>query len=449
MEAHRMKRLMLALVLVLPAIYSTPAGALTLPEAESLALENHRRIRLAEQDLQRAQAEVTGSRARMMPSVSASAGYNRNLERPVFFAPPPMGQIEIGEVNEHSLTLSATQPLFLGYAGVTGYRLAQTGLERAELSAEQTQQDVRLGVRQAYTGSLLARAMVLVQQEAVAQAESSLVQIQRLYDVGQASGFDLLQAEVQLANTRPALVSAQSERRLADARLRSAIGLDPGTPVEPSETLAPFTSRWADMSLNSLIDLAARHRPELLELPLQKRAAQDGVRLSRSAYYPDVVLMGRISWQGQSEKLVPDDLARSAAAGVQLSWTLWDSWRSQSGVQQAQVAARQAELSAAMIREGVELEIEATRENLHEAAANITSQATTVKQAEEALRLARVRYDNGTGTQLDLLNAQFVLTQTQTAYASSIYAYHMAHARLEKALGVIGQSLTEHGETTR
>lgn len=450
MKAHALTPLALGLALVLPlgrttraGEQATPPSPLTLEQAESLALKHNNQVRIAEQDLERAQAEVTQSRGRLLPSLSASAGYTRNLERPVFFAPEPMGQIEIGEENEHSMTLAARQPLFLGFAGISGYRAAQTGYSQAELGAEQTAHDVLFQVRQAYLGALLAREIVRVQKEAVAQAESSLVQVQRQYDVGRASGFDLLQAKVQLANARPGLVSANSGRRLADARLRNAIGLGSDRSVQPADVLEPFQSQWMGVPLDSLITVASRHRPDLLGLPLQERAARHGVKASQGAYYPNVALTGRMTWQGQSDKLVPDEFVRSIAAGVQLSWTLWDSWQSQSAVQKARVAVRQAELSADLAREGIELEIESAREQLNEANANLRSQATTVEQAEEALRLARVRYANGSSTQLDVINAQFVLTQTQTAYARSVHEYHMAHARLEKALGLIGQQNKE------
>ncbi len=438
-NAHAFMRLALGLVATLALTPPSAAEVVTLDEAEALALEHNRQVLIANQDLERAHAEVTKSRASMLPSLSASAGYTRNIERPVFFAPPPIGQIEMGEKNEHTMTLAASQPVFLGFAGVTGYRASQTGYEQTELSAEQTRQDVLFSVREAYLGAVLAREMVRVQEQAVAQAESSFVQVQRRYDVGQASGFDLLQAQVQLANTRPGLISANSNRRLADARLRSVIGVTRDQSVEPVDVLDPFTSPWVDAPLDSLISEASRNRPDLLQLAYQQRAARYGVKLSQSAYYPSVVLTGRMTWQGQSEELIPEEFARSMAAGLQLSWTMWDSWKTQSGVQQARVGVRQAELVADLTRDGIELEIEAAHERLSEAAANLASQRTTVEQAEEALRLARVMYDNGSSTQLDVINAQLVLTQTQTAYASSVYEYHMAHARLEKALGLIGQ----------
>jgi len=438
-NAYTFPCLVLALALALPAARQAQAEELTLREAESLALENHARVRLAEQDVAQAQAEVARARGRMLPSLSASAGYNRNIERPVFFAPAPLGRIEVGEENEHSMTLSATQPLFLGFAGITGYRAAKTGREQAELGARQAEQELLFQVRQAYLGAAMAREIVRVQEEAVAQAESSLVQVQRRHEVGSASGFELLQAQVQLANTRPGLVAAHSDRRLADAQLRNAIGLEAPAKAEPAEGLAPFASRWLGVPLDSLIAVASRQRPELLQLRLQQRAAEHGVDLARSAYFPSVLLTGRMTWQGQSEEMIPEEFARSMAAGVQLSWTLWDSWQSQAAVRKARVAVRQAELAADLTRDGIELEIEAAGERLGEADATLAAQATTVDQAKEALRLARVRYDNGSSTQLDVINAQFVLTQTQTAYARSVYEYHMAHAQLERALGLIGR----------
>jgi len=323
--------------------------------------------------------------------------------------------------------------------------LAHTQLASARQELQKVRQEVLLELRETYLGAVLARTLAAAQREAVAQAESSLAQVQRRHAVGQVSGFDLLRAQVQLANTRPQLVGAESGQRLADARLALVLGMDGDETPVPVDTLAEFVSRWQDWSLDDLVRLALDRRPDLAVSAAAQQAAAHGVRLARSAYYPTLVLFGTTLWQGQSEHGLPERRPRSTMAGLQLSWSLWDSWGTPAATRQAQVGLRQAEVAAGLTRQAARLEVQAAYEALHAAAANRASQQETVAQALEALRLARVMYDEGSATQLDVLNAQLALTASRTQYASQLHDYHVAHARLEKALGLIGAA----GESER
>ena len=424
-----------------PAVSRASERTLTLDQAEAMAVEHNRQIRLAEESLVRAQAGVTAARATLLPSLSASGSYTRNIEKPVMFLPAAFGggSAEMGSNNAYAFSVTASQPLFLGFAGITGYRLAQTQHASAEQELAQTRQEVLLSVREAYLAAVLTRVLVDVQREAVAQAESSLAQVRRRYDVGQVSGFDLLRAQVQLSNTRPQLVNAQSNRRLADAGLRLVLGMEANETPVPADTLAEFRSQWLDRPLDQLVQIAMQHRPDLIISDYSQRAASQGVSLSKSAYYPALIAFGTAQWQGQSESGMPDNFPRSTMAGLQLSWTLWDSWKTPSTVQQARVGLRQANVASDLTRDGARLEIQAAQEKLQSAAVNLQSQRETVGQAMEALRLSRVMYDNGSATQLDILNAQLALTASRMQYASNLHDYHIAHAQLEKALGLIGQ----------
>jgi outer membrane protein len=426
-----------ALVFAGAAGLSAAEHAVSLLEAETLALEQSPRISVARDSLARAQARVTQTRGGLLPSVTASGSYTRNLEKPaISFPNPATGDdmtVEMGMDNDYQFGFTGTQPIFLGFAGVTGYRMARLGAESAELQVEETLQSVLQSVRTAYMTAVLSRRLVEVQEEAVAQAESSLVQTKRQYDVGSASRFDLLRAQVQLSNTRPGLISARSNRKLADAQLRTAIGVDPDVVIVPTDTLKVFRSRWQDMAYDSLLSVAYVNRPDIRQLGYVQETASYGIDLARSSYYPVLAVFGRTQWQ----QLVPDEWHRTSAIGVQLNWNLWDSWKRNAQVQEARVGVRQVESVRTLMKHGVALEVESAHRSLDEAWTSLESLAETVEQAAEALRLARVLYGAGGSTQLDIIGAQLALTQAQTQHASALYQYHVAHIQLEKALGLI------------
>lgn len=413
---------------------------LTLGEAEELALRQNPAIRMAGESVRRAQAGVSAGRSAMLPSLSASGSYSHNIEKMVMFLPEAFGggSAEIGSDHSYSLSLNLAQPIFLGFAGIAGYRQAQTQHDIARQEFSRTRHDLLLSVREAYLGAVLARGLVRVHEEAVAQAESSLVQVQRRYDVGQVSGFDLLRAQVQLSNTRPQLVSAESNRRLADARLGVVLGMEAGVTPVPADTLVEFRSPWLDRPLEELEGTAMQNRPDLVISEKTQRMASQGVRLSRSGLYPSLFAFATTQWQAQWDEGRPQDHPRTTMAGVRLSWTLWDSWRTPSAVQQARADLRRARLASEAVKDAARLEVQAAHEKLRAAEVNLLSQGETVEQAAEALRLSRIMYDNGSATQLDVLGAQLALTTSRMQYATSLYEYHIAHAQLEKALGLIG-----------
>jgi len=433
----RLSRIAAFGVVALGVFAGTANGrSVTLAQSEQIALERHPRLASALENVAAAEAGVVRSRATLLPSASVSGTYTRNMELPVLIT--SFGTFVSGDTNAYQAALSVSQPLFLGFAGVTGLDLARVGESSARVALEQTTQEVLSGVREAYFGAVLARKIVQVQEEAVAQAESSLAQVQLRFNVGTASGFDLLRARVQLATTRPNLVTARSNRQIADAGLRLAMGLGPSEVVEPADTLAPFTSRWADAPLDTLLRVAYADRPDVRQLAYQEQAAEDQVGLAKSAYYPYLFAFGRAQWQAQTHRLsASPDFLRSTGVGLQLSWTVWDSWKTPASVQLARVGLRQVAQAAKLLRDGVSVDVESAQLRLQEASVNVRSGEETVEQAEEALRLARVLYAEGGSTQLDVINAQVALTQAQTQYAQALYQYHVAHVRLEKALGVI------------
>jgi len=404
---------------------------LSLNEAERLALENNPRMKIAADSLVTARAKVTGSRATLLPSVSGTAGYTRNVDRNAFYFGGT--KMETGAVNDYTLAVTGTQPLFLGFAGITSLRMSELGVKTAELQYRETQQDVVDQVRQAYLAAVLNRSLVEVSREALAQADSTLAQVQRRYDVGAASKFELIRAKVEVATLRPNVISAESNRELADANLRMMIGLDSDVHVEPTDELERFVSPWADMPYDSLLGIAYAQRTDIQQLRNVERTAQYGVRLARSSYYPQIAAFGRSSWQ----QIGPETWDRAVAVGIQLNWNLWDSFGRRSQVQQARVGVRQVGSIQRLTEQGIGLQVESAQKTLHEASVSLQSLQETVELANESLRLARVLYSAGGSTQLDIMNAQLALTQARTQYATALYRYHIAHSQMERALGLI------------
>jgi outer membrane protein len=128
--------------------------------------------------------------------------------------------------------------------------------------------------------------------------------------------------------------------------------------------------------------------------------------------------------------------AAVSLAGAQLSWNLFDGFRTQGRVKEATANYERAGVDLDDKTRGIELDVRTAFSNFIEAREVLESQKKVVEEAEEALRLARARSEAGTGTQLDVLSAQTALTEARTTQIEALHDYEPARARLQRATGM-------------
>ena len=121
--------------------------------------------------------------------------------------------------------------------------------------------------------------------------------------------------------------------------------------------------------------------------------------------------------------------------GVQVAWPLFDGLRVKGNIDLAQAQARVAELQLAQEREAVALEVERARAELARSQALFQARRTNVSEADEAFRLASLRYTRGLSTQLEVSDAQLQLLTAQIDEARATYDLYLASAELARALG--------------
>ena len=121
--------------------------------------------------------------------------------------------------------------------------------------------------------------------------------------------------------------------------------------------------------------------------------------------------------------------------GVELTWNVFDGFLTRGRVQEATARYERAGIDLDDTGRRIELEVRTARSNFIEAQDVLESQKKVVEEAEEALRLARSRYEAGTGTQLDVLSAQTALTEARTTEIQALHDYSVARSRLERAVG--------------
>ena len=427
------------LLLFSASVLSAQALELDLNTAQQIALESNDQYKIAQEAVNKAKAQVTEARGGMLPSLSAFSQYDRAWDlATVVFDDPNFGPISFKMGTEHTIVygLSFQQPLFLGGAVWSGYKMAKHGYNIAEASLTAARQDVLLQATSAYYGLLFSRSVVRVMEQAYATAQENLDQVETLRSVGSASDFDVLRAEVQVANLLPTLTSVKNGVKIAESQLLMVLGIEEQVKIVTLDSLAFLPNNYSDTTLDEFFDRALQNRSDIKIMEQQKSIMQKQVTLARSSFLPAVMFQTNLQYQGMKNEFdfSDDDVFRSSNSSISLSIPLFSGFKTAGKVQQAKAAVREADFQKDALYKMVRLEVETAYLAINEKEQSVMTQSKIIDQAEEALRLARLRYAEGLSTQLDVMNAESALNQARMNYEQSLFDYNIAVAQLKKAL---------------
>jgi outer membrane protein TolC len=314
--------------------------------------------------------------------------------------------------------------------GRTGgrYRQAIARERITELQLARAEQTVEFDVAAAYMDVLLARASRRVQQDAVRRAEATLEDTAARRKGGVALKEDVLRADVQLSESREALVVARQGEWSALARLNHTMGRNAAWPLEvvDLEVQPPLPGSLAD-----LLERAAAQRPEVALAQLAVVAAQEGRRAARAEFLPRIYVRAAVG-HTDGENVIT---GWQEGAGLHVDIPLYTGGRHRGELRSAEADIEAALGEAQSILDGISLQVNLAYRGVVAARERIDLSRTAVVQAEENRRLVRVRYRNGTATPTDIVDSEAAVTRSQQRFFSATYTYLEALARLTYAVG--------------
>jgi outer membrane protein TolC len=293
-----------------------------------------------------------------------------------------------------------------------------------------------LEVKTRFYDVLLAREHIKVQEQNLRLLESELRDAKVRYQAGAVSQFDPLRAEVAVANAKVPLITARNNHRLAVEELRRVLGALPAgrTDDQSLDVVGALGFEPVTADLRAALSAAHENRPELLRLRKLQEAAETGEISARAGYYPSLALVGTEELRkGPTERF--SDSRTGWRLGPQAQWRV--AGRDTAGkVQQAEAQSALARLTEEESALAVQVEVRRALSSLEAASELVRASQQSVAQAEEALRIAQVRFTSGTSTQLDLLKVQVETTAARTSRITALHAYNVSAARLQQAIGV-------------
>ena len=298
--------------------------------------------------------------------------------------------------------------------------------------------DTLVDVRISYFDILLAAQQIVVREASVKLLTRELEDTRRRFEAGTVPRFNVLRAEVELANAQPKLIRAKNDHRIAKNNLANLLGFNlPRNVWEdiPLQLSGRLDAEPYETQLPAAIARALEKRPELGALRKAESLRLEDVARARAGYWPSAQVF---AGYGSRNSQFNSELSRDVSgwnAGVQVSWDLFDGFLTKGKVQQTEALHEKAKFDVEDTMRRIELEVRTAHSQFIEAKEVLESQKKVVEQADEALRLANARAEAGTGTQLDVLSAQTALTEARSTQVQALRDYAVARVRLERAAG--------------
>jgi outer membrane protein len=413
---------------------------LSLLQCLNLALQQNATLLKAKSDLQANYGVVVQTRAIALPHVQATGKYSDSevtaIDRFPSFGP---GAPTFTQPHENwNAGVQLVQSIYEGGRLFAAVRAARLTKEQALLQYQTAVDDTLLNTRLAYYDVLLARQEITVHEASVKLLTHELQDQQRRYKAGTVPHFNVLRAEVAVANERPALIRARNDYRIAKNNLVNLLGYNlprdiwEDIPLKLSDKLdaTPY-----HVELPDAIEQALANRTELEAARKAEALQRENVVNAKSGYKPTVQVFAGYNWDNSQ---FTDDLSHDLHgwnAGAQLTWDIFDGMLTRGKVMQANALYQKSQTDVEDMGRQIELQVRTAYSDFIEARDVLASQKAVQAEAEEALREAGARAAAGTGTQLDVLDAQTSLTQARTTEIQALHDYDAARARLERAIG--------------
>ena len=414
---------------------------LSLLQALNIALQQNATILKANNDLEASYGVVVQTRAVALPRLVASGQYkdtDRNAIENIPFAPSTPDQ-------NWNAGLQIVQSIYQGGKLVAAVRAAKVTKQQALAQYQATLTDTLLAVRLAYYDILLAAQQITVNEASVNLLQKELDDQQRRFDAGTVPHFNVLRASVSVANARPPLIQARNNYRIAKNNLANLLGYNlprdiwENIPLKLTDTLdaTPY-----QINLPDALQQALTKRPELAALRNTEELQKLNITDASSGYKPNLSIFAGYNWLNRQfgnpptyATPGPNEYLDGWNAGAQMSWDIFDGMLTHGKVVQAKALYTKSITAVDEEMRNIELEVRTAYSDFLEAQEVLESQKTVQDEAEEALREANARADAGTGTQLDVLDAENSLTQARSTQVQALHDYDAARARFERAIG--------------
>lgn len=429
----------------------------SLDQSIAYALRNHKNIKNARFDTYIAQKRVKELRAVGLPQVSLNASYTNYLELPVsvidirnFNLDPSAPSIpeglpdsvyfqtaNFGLTHNAQLTGQVTQLLFDGSFFV-GLKAAKEFVNLNAINEARTKEETAVNVAKAYYSALVNEERARLLNTNLNRLDEFRATTKALYDQGFAEKVDVDRLTIQLNNLRVEKQKVDQMVTLGYDLLKFQMGMPIEQDIyltdriasEEDVEVAEATALDGDMAENRIEMELLRQRISLQELNIKRY--KSGIFGTLAAFGTAQYLTARPRFFSLETN---PNWFRTSFFGLQYSVTLFDGLQKRALVEQSQLEIQKVQNDMAMFEEAVKMETRNAITSLDNAYLDVQNAKRNLDLSQEVYRISTTKYEEGVGSNLEVIDAEGTLLESQINYLAALYDYTLAKVELRRLMG--------------
>ena len=406
---------------------------ISLSEALELAKRNNNDLQVSLLQLQRSKSVLREAQAALLPSVdlngditnSRSVADTLGVERRRNAGFPAD---DASANTNFSGTAQIKYDLYTSGRRNGAIQEAEERIRVQELDVERQSEEIRLNVSKAYYDLQQADENVRITQSAVENAQASLKDAMALEKAGVGTRFDVLRSQVNLANSQQDLTNSISQQQIARRKLAPLLNLSQSVSISAADPVK-LAGLWQQPLERSIV-LAYQNRPELQQTLAQRKIGEAQIKQALASSGPQVSLVGRYNLLDQFDDTI--STVDGYSLGLQASINLYNGGAGRARAAQAKTSIAIAETQFSEQKNQIRFQVEQAYSTQASSLENVQTANVALEQARESLRLARLRFQAGVGTQTDVINALNDLTRSEGNRVKAILDYNRALTELQR-----------------
>jgi len=391
-----------------------------------LAVANNSRIKITSSDI--AIANETRRQAHRARGVTVQANHVSSYTDLQMENAEAIYGSTYQESYENSVT--ASYPLYTGGVIKNTIKRAESDHKSRKHAHEKSLQDMKQSVASALYAVFRAEDMTVLSEGSVERLVAHVDSVQIHYENGRVGKSDLLRSEVELSNARQNLIRARNDHEVAIKRLNSLMGMPLDTELKIVKAMS--REKFAH-TLEECIEFGRSNQPELAVAALAIESAKAEAAVARGELLPRATLTATQNLR--SSTAFPGKDADSFNAALNIRYDVLDSGVRSSKIAAADESVRRAGHNYASVLDSVTLAVNSDYNGVIEAFERLEESVPTIDKAREAYAIALSRYNEGVGTNIDVVDSETALTQANSNHTQALCDYNVALASLENSMG--------------
>ncbi len=413
---------------------------LTLEEAIKLGVENSRTYKISQAKVDVANAKYHQALDAALPSVNASASYQRlsDLDPPKILFPGFSEPVVIFPVyvNNYTTRLSVNEIIFSGFRAKYARESFKLLLEASKLDADKDKDEIIYNIIQAYYNLYKINESKKIVAENIIQVQQKVKETQLWEKEGLATHNDLLRWQLQQSNIELTQLDLENNLNIANYNMNVLLGLNDVVLDIDSNSINKLNE---EKTLGEYMDRASSARVDFKAINLRTQAAENNLKVSKNSYLPQVSIGGNLYDMRPNPRIIPpkDEFTFTWDAGIFFTWDLMRLYSNKHSVDEAKANLSQSKEATNQLSDAMKMEVNQNYVSWKEANQRVLVLQKSVEQAEENYRITDSRYKNSLVLLSDLLDANNTLLNTRINLTLSKADAQVAYYRLMKSTGSI------------